>query len=120
ALIGHTDLVHDLKFSADGRLLVTPSNDHTARVWDVATGQSLVLPHPDARPYTAELSPDGALVATGADAVRVWDTRTGRLLAIRRTPQPQESVAFLRPRLLGYAGDGGRVRTWNVAPSTPP
>src|SRR5262249_54060684 len=105
ALVGHTDLVHDLRFSADGRLLATPSNDHTARVWDVATGRSIVLQHPEARPYTAELSSDGELVATGADAVRVWDARTGRLLAIRRSSQPEESVVWLRPRMLGYAGD---------------
>ena len=33
---GHTDGVHSAHFRPDGRALLTTSNDHTARVWDVS------------------------------------------------------------------------------------
>lgn len=39
--IGHTGYVQSCAFSPDGRLALSASMDHTLRLWDVATGQSL-------------------------------------------------------------------------------
>ncbi|HUS00858.1 MAG TPA: hypothetical protein VMY77_03985 [Chitinophagaceae bacterium] len=36
--IGHTDKVNMGKFSPDGRMAVTVSNDKSIKLWDVATG----------------------------------------------------------------------------------
>ena len=38
---GHQDSVCHAAFSPDGKLVVTASEDNTARLWDVATGQAL-------------------------------------------------------------------------------
>src|SRR5207237_1907341 len=35
---GHTDKVWDVAYSPDGKWLATASTDHTARIWDAATG----------------------------------------------------------------------------------
>ncbi|MFN4090798.1 MAG: hypothetical protein ACK4QW_17380, partial [Alphaproteobacteria bacterium] len=36
------DLVNSAAFSADGRRIVTGSDDRTARVWDAETGRQIV------------------------------------------------------------------------------
>ena len=49
-LTGHTDIVNGVAFSPDGRLLATASTDHTARLWDPATGGPCApSPAPQAR-----------------------------------------------------------------------
>ena len=41
-LIGHTDSVNDIDFSADSAALVSGSSDGTIMIWDIATGKSIV------------------------------------------------------------------------------
>src|SRR5262249_41479275 len=59
--------------------LGTASYDHTARVWDVKTGQPLSDPfvHGDIV-FAANFSPDGQFLATSSDdaTARVWDVPT--------------------------------------------
>ena len=38
---GHQGAVRHAAFSPDGKLVVTASDDKTARLWEVATGQML-------------------------------------------------------------------------------
>ena len=42
-LKGHTDQVEGVAFSGDGSKIVTASSDDTARIWDAATGRSLMV-----------------------------------------------------------------------------
>ena len=41
-LIGHTDSVNDIDFSADSAALVSGSSDGTIMIWDIATGKLIV------------------------------------------------------------------------------
>ena len=43
-LIGHTDSVNDIDFSADSAALVSGSSDGTIMIWDIATGKLIVSP----------------------------------------------------------------------------
>jgi len=74
-LAWHQDTVYMALFSADGRLLVTASEDASAVVWDVATGESraILAGHEETVSWAA-FSPDGLLVVTaGWDGnVRLW------------------------------------------------
>jgi WD40 repeat protein len=67
--------VHAVGFSADSTLIATGSADHTARVWEAATGTLLATlrGHTDTI-HTVRWSSDGLyLVTAGWDGViRVW------------------------------------------------
>ena len=88
-LEGHTDAVRMAAFSPDGSLVVTASNDKTARVWDARTGKpvsTLGVSASEAQRFPGEFtggnssfSPDGSLMALANpdNVVMVWNVKTG-------------------------------------------
>ena len=89
-------------FSADGKSVVTASDDKTARVWDAATGEPRTPPlvH-GATVKGAQWSNDGRYLhtLTTNDQVQVWDLATGDPL----TP-PRRAV---RPEMTGTRAPTG-------------
>ena len=104
-LRGHGDEVWSASFDAGGRRVVSASFDGTARIWDVATGRSIVLPHPGTV-LTAAFRPDGRQVATGGDdgVVRIWNAADGRRL--KRIEVDRHALLWVR-----YGPDGRRIVT---------
>jgi eukaryotic-like serine/threonine-protein kinase len=94
----HKEAINSAEFSADGRLVVTASDDKTARVWSVETGVALTPPLPhESRVDFAEFSPDSerVLTASGAQAT-IWETRTGRqLIPSIALPQQASTATFV-------------------------
>ena len=113
--------VTSASFSRDGRLLLTTTGRGTT-VWRTDTGHSVAVLEKRAATKGA-FSPDGRLVATldaGKHApVRVFDSRTGRLLhvlapRIGLKPTELEGVAFSSDnRLLATTGFQGTY-LWNA------
>lgn len=67
------------RFSPDGKLIATASDDGTARIWDTATRtQVATLKRHEGAVTAVRFSPTGKLlVTTGADGlVAIWDTAT--------------------------------------------
>jgi WD40 repeat protein/tRNA A-37 threonylcarbamoyl transferase component Bud32 len=76
APLKHDGRVNSVRFSPDGRRLVTSCHDGTARLWDVTTGHSLSEPlrHQE-RVIYAEFSSDGRRVITASDdgTAKIWE-----------------------------------------------
>ncbi len=79
AFHGHTAHINRLFVSPDGARFVTASDDKTARVWEVATGRSVLLEGHDDEVWNAQFLRGGDEVVTlSKDAtLRTWNARTG-------------------------------------------
>ncbi|TDC93328.1 serine/threonine-protein kinase [Actinomadura sp. 7K507] len=113
-------------FSRDGRRLATGNMNASATVWDVATGRRLRDFRVDAfNVSSVAFSPDGRTLAGGNPEVRLWDVRTGRVVAgfDANAKAGIDCVRFSPDgKIVAAAYDGGsdpghrgEVRMWNVA-----
>jgi WD40 repeat protein len=116
---GHTDIIHSLSFSGDGKTLASCGYDRVVKLWEVTTGKLLrdLKDHSDAV-YGVCFSPDGKLLASGgADrAVKVWDTSTGqRLYTLGESTDWVYAVAWSPDgKHLAAAGVDKSIRVWEV------
>jgi WD40 repeat protein len=124
-LWSHRDNVTDVAFSPDGRWVLSAGADHTARVWDVRTGQprfEAPLQH-DQLIARASFSPDGRRILTASDdkTARVWDAATGRLLAtLRGHTGPVRDAHFSPDGALVVTGSEDKTaRLWNSQTGQP-
>jgi WD40 repeat protein len=106
-------------FSPDGRFAVSGSNDGTARVWDVATGDELHCFSGHRKKVNAvAFSPDGCRVLSAGDdkLLRLWDAQTGeQLRALEGHTGEVQCVCFSPDGR--YAVSGGKdqtARLWDV------
>ena len=106
-LAGHSDQVRTAVFSPDGRRIVTASFDHTARIWDAASGLLLAaLDGHSAGLRGVAFSPDGSRIVTASydHTSRVWDAASGRQLVVFNGHGD-------RLRSAAFSPDGRRVVT---------
>ena len=76
----HDGAVYSVKFTPDGKSVVSAGEDQTIRVWDKATGKELLrLEGHEGEVTGIAVSPDGKLIASqGPNAVLIWDLATGK------------------------------------------
>ncbi len=102
-LSGHEGGVLYAGFSPDGRLLVTASNDRTARLWSAETADELaILRGHTAGVNHAAFSPDGRRVVTASDdsTARLWWVLVSDLLAQAKSQLPVTLTGEERARLV--------------------
>ena len=123
-LRGHTGAINAVAFSPDGATLVTASGDHTARLWNAATGEPLTPPleHEDAV-LSVAFSPDGTRLVTGCadENARLWDVATGKQIGAAMNSTGNIIAVAFSPdgKLVSTGSDEGRARTWDAMTGQP-
>ena len=113
----HREQVNSARFEPKGPLIVTASDDGTARVWE---GDRSVreLRHAGGV-NSAEFSPDGRRIVTASDdqTARVWEVSTGTPLCapLRHDKRVNSAVFSADGRRIYTASDDGTVRIWDVS-----
>ena len=102
-LKGHQDLLLDASFSPDGRYAVTASSDWTMRLWEVETGQELmVFTGAGTEVEMARFNPDGSNIMTmsAEHMIRLWDLN-GRIV--------RKVMASGAPAHVAFSHEGGAL-----------
>ena len=107
-------------FSPDGKRIVSGSDDDTAKVWDVQTGQETftLKGHSDSV-TSVSFSPDAKRIVSGSGdkTVKVWDANTGQETRTIKTEHTDGVTS------VGFSPDGKRIvsgsddktlKIWNV------
>src|SRR3954471_16735158 len=118
-LVGHTNFVKCIAFSAHDRLLASKSVDGTVRLWDCKTWETVaVLTEPATKDSPGlDFHPREPVLATlGEDdkAVRIWDIDYTALLG---APPAEEAVHYTTAKivLVGDSGVGKTALGWRLA-----
>lgn len=117
---GHEGNVVNVAFSADGALLATASRDDTARIWDAASGETvLVLSGHESSVRDVVFTADGEFLITGSSdtTVRIWDLATGKAVAVLEGHERNVYDVALAPdgTLLASASSDGTVQLWPLS-----
>ncbi len=103
----HTNRVVSVEFRADGRQVLTGSEDKTAMLWDAQTAQRVrSFNSHTGNVNAARFSPDGSQIVTASDdkTAILWDAATGQQL---RTLQGHTG----KVQAVSFSPDGRRILT---------
>ena len=105
-----------LQFSPDSARILAASADHSAKLWDAATGKLIAsFAHQD-EVFQAEFSRDGARILTASKdkTAKLWDTASGKLISSFDHPDGLYHAAFGPDgaRILTASGDTAKL--WNA------
>jgi WD40 repeat protein len=118
-LAGHEYDIWAVAFSPDGKHLASGGfNDGRVRIWDLSTGEALILEGHTAAIEGLAFHPNGEWLATASDdfTMKIWDTTTGELLRdIADFQDVVDSVAFSPDGMrLAAASTGVEIRIWDA------
>jgi WD40 repeat protein len=123
--VGHTASVVNAAFSADGKRILSGSDDGTLRLWDAVKFTEIrVFTGHERGVKTVTLSADGKRALSGSSdtTVRLWDAETGQEIKVfRKHVEPVAAVRFVGggTQTLSVSRDA-IVQLWQLAKIAPP
>jgi WD40 repeat protein len=122
-LSGTQGTVLSMRFSRDGKKLVTASEDGKVRIWSVPDWKLLQTLSGHQGPVRwAEFSPDGQQVVSGGEdqTVRIWSTDDGKLIqTLSESQAPVDTVSFSPDGKYVAASTDRNVLIWKKTPTGP-
>ncbi|MHC4725359.1 MAG: protein kinase domain-containing protein, partial [Planctomycetota bacterium] len=118
-LRGHSDEVHGMAVSPDGKRIVSGSVDKTVKVWDAATGAELItLRGHEGGINSVAFSQDGKRIVSGSEdkTIKIWDAATGaEVMTLRGHSDEVRGVAFGPDgkRIVSGSFDA-TIKVWNA------
>ena len=112
--------MRSLSFSLDGTLLISGSDDKTAKLWDIQTGGVIKTFHGHTSwVRSVSISPDCTTIASGShdETIRLWDAQTGVChCIIDEHTSYVTSISFspTNSQLLASGSRDGTIQQWNT------
>jgi WD40 repeat protein len=128
-LRGHIGSIGRIAWSSDGRLLASPSEDKTIRLWDTGTGKCLhILKGHQERVIRAAFNSTGLILASGGgeadefeeqsldSSIRLWDALNGKVIReFNGHIGPVSALAFdPTNQFLASGSYDSQVKLWSV------
>jgi len=126
----HMDTIRSAKFSQDEKHVLTSSDDHTARLWEVTSGKELHTFDHKSSILTIDFSPDGKTILTSSSerrspyiegfrqpaepSMKLWDAQTGKLL-IHKPHQQGVTASFNESGDQIVTACRGLITYWDIA-----
>lgn len=117
-LTGHSDEVHAIAFSPDGRFLASGASDHAVRGWNARSGQPVgALAGHMGRVSSVSFSPDGELLASGGfdKSIRSWKLPNGEPFHnLNHSDWVFSATISPDSELLASGGADKEVKVWSL------
>jgi WD40 repeat protein len=118
-LTGHNSYVNAVAVIPDSCLVVSASQDHTLKIWDLHTGQAVRTLTGHEGPVTAvAVTPDGRCIisASSYGTIKVWDLQTGQAIrTIDGHPCPISDLAVTPDGHRAISASwNGILKVWDI------
>jgi WD40 repeat protein len=115
---GHSDMINAVLLSQNGRMVLTGSEDETARLWDVGSGQMVrsFVGFAIHGPHLLAFGSSGQVVIGDRQTVKVFETATGREIRSLSVRESERAVVSPDARVLATVGGtlATTIQLWDL------